>query len=216
MKNLILIMLALIISACSSEEAGLAELRKLCEKDAGLTIYKTVEADGYYDDTGGFDLVLSPYKFYEFCDDSPSPSKFNVIPEPGCYRVEKVKRVAGVCHQGYDDALAKVVVDPYPEFLKKYCIAVEKIEKPTTKYSYHDDFKKWYSKNKSSKFTRSDVCLKNNDTDEVLGRYVSYSYNLRPGHSTAKSCEIFEGDYPSFTESNLINTVIQPVEGKTK
>ena len=89
---------------------------------------------------------------------------------------------------------------------------MEKIEKPSARYHYHSDFKKWYTKNKISKFTRSDVYIKDDLTSKILGRYISYSYNVRPGHSTAKSCEIFEGYYPSFTESNLINTVIQAIK----
>ena len=71
-------------------------------------------------------------------------------------------------------------------------------------------------KNGISKFTRSDVFIQSDLTKEILGRYISYSYNIKPGHSTAKSCEIFEGNYPSFIEANLVNTVIQPIHGEIK
>jgi hypothetical protein len=209
MKKIAIIFLCFGLYGCGFKSDGLATLKDLCKKDAGVTIYKTVEVDGYYDTTGGFDLVVSPYKFYEFCDDSPSASKFNVIPDPGCYRVEKVKRKTSLCHQGYDDALVKLVVEPYPEFIKNNCIAVTKIEKPVARYSYHSDFKKWKSDNGNAEYTRSDVYILDQKTKDILGRYIDYSFNAKPGHTTAKSCDFFDGDYMSFLEANLLKSVFK-------
>lgn len=197
--------------SCYSEWEGLRELKKLCAKDAGLKIYKTVEDDGYYDTTGGFDLVTSPYKFYEFCNDPSSFTKFDVIPEPGCYRVEKIKRIEGECHPAYANALAKVVVDPYPEFLKENCIAVKKIDKPEARYSYHSELSAWLARNKYSEFIRSDSYIKDKVTSQVIGRYVSYSHNIRPKHSSPKSCHTIDSNYLSYYEANLIESVIKPV-----
>ena len=215
LKKIGLLVMSALLTACGSN--GLDELKRLCEKDAGLTIYKTVEADGYYDAASigvGANLIDSGYQFLEFCNDDPKFTR--AITEPGCWRVSKVKREPGRCYERLDKRLAKYVVEPYSEFLKDRCLAVEKIGKPMARYSYHDDFKKWYSKDGISKFTRSDVYIQNDFTNEILGRYISYSYNIKPGHSTAKSCETFEGDYPSFTEANLVNTVIQPIHGEIK
>ena len=199
-----------LLTACGS--SGLDELKRLCEKDAGLTINKTVEAEGYYDATSigvGANLIESTYQFIEFCN--PNPNFTRAITVPGCWRVSKVKRNLGRCYERLDKMLENNVVEPYPTFLKDNCLAVKKIDKPTARYSYHSNFKKWYPKERGSKFTRSDVFIQNDLTKEVLGRYVSYSYNVRPGHTTAKGCEIFEGDYPSFTEANLVNSVIRPI-----
>jgi hypothetical protein len=208
MKKIAIIFLCFGLYGCGFKSDGLATLKDLCEKDAGVTIYKTVEVDGYYDTTGGFDLVVSPYKFYEFCDDSPSASKFNVIPDPGCYRVEKVKRKTGLCHQGYDDALVKLVVEPYPEFIKNNCIAVEKIGEPEARYSYHSDAKAWVDDNGVSEFRRSEIYIKDRVSSKVLSRYISYSYNKKPGHSSPKSCHVLNDKYPSYVTSKLIQSTI--------
>jgi hypothetical protein len=213
-KIVILCLLVISCSSCSSEKEGMDKLRELCEKDAGLIIYKTVEADGYYDAYANSSiagrLVKSEYKFFEFCDDAPS--RFNMIPDAGCFRVKRVRRDSGQCNKKIDERLSEFIVDPYPEFLKKFCISVEKIDKPMARYSYHSNIEIWTENNSVSEFIRSNVYIEEKRTNEVLGRYVSYSYNVRPGRSTAKSCEIFEGDYPSFVESNFVNTVIQLIK----
>lgn len=198
-------------TACGSNTSGLNELKKLCEKDAGLTIYKTVEVDGYYDTTSigvGANLIDSDYQFLEFCNDNPKFTR--AITEPGCWRVSKVKRESGQCYERLDKRLAKYVVEPYPEFLKDHCLAVEKIEKPTAQYSYNSDFKFWPAKNDVSEFTRSDVYIKDSQTSEILGRFVSYSYNEKPRHTSPTSCNRFGDKFPSYAEANLINTVLIP------
>jgi len=212
-KLLALLVASLICTSCGTGALGLRELKRLCEKDAGLTINRSVEVDGYYDSytnsgiVGG--LADGDYQFFEFCD--AHPSSINLIPEPGCWRVKRVKRSSGICHKRIDERLSKFIVDPYPEFLKKYCVAVEKIEMPTARYSFHENFMKWLDTNNKSKFTRSDVYTADTKTSEILGRYISYSYNTNPGHSTARSCEIFEGNYPSYLEANLVNRTLKPI-----
>ena len=178
MKKLLLL-LFLACAACSSEKRGLAELKRLCEKDAGLTIYKTVEANGFYNaysNNGITDyLIKGPYKFYEFCDDSPSLSRNTLFPEPGCFRVKKTDRVNGQCDDRVDKALSKRIVDPYPEFLEQYCIEVEKIETPEAWYTYEIERKEWWvSKKHGTKMTWSVGRIINTKTKEVLGERLSY------------------------------------------
>ncbi|MEH6467208.1 MAG: hypothetical protein V7722_06215, partial [Porticoccus sp.] len=172
-----------------------------------------VEANGFYNaysNNGITDyLIKGPYKFYEFCDDSPSLSRNTLFPEPGCFRVKKTNRVYGQCDDRVDTALSKRIVDPYPEFLQEYCIEVEKINKPEARYSYHSDPIGWLDKNGKSKFRRSDSYIKNTFTSEVVGRYVSYSYNVRPRHSSPKSCHSVDDKYVSYAEAKLIESVIK-------
>jgi hypothetical protein len=204
-----LLIVFILLTACSS---GLDELKTLCEKDAGLTIYKTVEADGYYDATSigiGANLIESDYQFMEFCNDDPKFTR--AITEPGCWRVSKVKRELGICYERLDNMLAKNVVEPYPEFLKEHCIAVERLDKPEAMYSYHSDPKQWLDKNGKSEFRRSDAYIKDVATFEVLGRFVSYSYNEKPRHTSPTSCNRFGDEFPSYAEANLINTVLKPI-----
>ncbi|ODS22972.1 hypothetical protein AB835_11250 [Candidatus Endobugula sertula] len=130
-KNLILLCCVSVLG-CHQGDDGLARLKALCEKDAGVTIHRTVEVDGYYDGYTGSaisdKLVTTDYKFFEFCDESPSP--LGAVIEPGCWRVKRIERRPNRCDQRIDDMLKKVVLEPYVSFRKTYCIAVEKIEKP--------------------------------------------------------------------------------------
>ena len=214
MKGLACLFILTMCAGCGSGTSGMDELRTLCEKDAGLTINRTVEVDGFYDATGSsINLIESDYQFIEYCDEHPLFTQ--AIPEPGCWRMRKVKRESGQCYERLDKRISKFVVDPYPEFLKDHCIAVEKIERPEAQYSYHSDFKQWLYKNDVSEFTRSDIYIKDTVSSEILGRYISYSFNERPRHTTARGCEIFEGNYPSYVEANLINTVLTPISKRS-
>ncbi len=206
--SLSLLIICVVTTACGSS-SSLDELKRLCEKDAGLKIYKTVEVDGYYDARGSNTIVAeTDYQFIEYCNDNPLP--IEPIPEPGCWRVSKVKRESGKCYEPMDKRLAKIVVAPYPEFLKDHCIAVEKIEKPNARYSFHSDPKQWLDKNGISKFFRTDVYVKDTATSEILGRFVSYSFDENPQFTPTISCKRLGEKFPSYSEVNLIQTVLKP------
>lgn len=215
-KKLIILIVFILLTACSLNASGLDELKKLCEKDAGLTIYKTVEADGYYDATGNrMNLIKSDYQFFEYCDENPMFT--DSIPEPGCWRMSKVKRESGQCYERLDKKLAKFVVEPYPEFLQHYCLAVEKIEKPTARYSYQSGLKSWPAKNGVSEFIRSYAQLKETESGEILGEYISYSYNVKPRHTSPRHCDFIDNDeFPSYTDAKFINTVLTPTSKRSQ
>jgi len=212
MYKVSIFLLTILCFSCSSEQAGLDELKKLCEKDAGISIYKTVEADGYYDSSrksGALRLLIdSDYGFTEFCNLEPNIT--SLFDESGCWRLTKISRDTGQCNEMVDEILNSSGGYSYPEFRGKNCISVERLNKSKARYVYHSELKEWFSENGKSEFQRSDSYIKDSRTLQILGRYVSYSYNPRPGHSTAKSCEIF-GDYPSYYESKLINTVLKSI-----
>jgi hypothetical protein len=218
MKKVIAIILALGLASLMYwsffwRDTGLEQLKALCEKDAGLFIYKTVEADGFYNSysNNGITnyLIKGPYSFYEFCDDSPSTLRDNIFPDPGCFRVKKVYRESSICNERVDKNYARFVVEPYPEFMKTFCIAVEKIEKPTARYSYHSQPSSW-SGIKGAEFRRSDSFIRDTQTSQIVGRYVSYSYNANPGISSPQSCHNINKSYISYREANLIGSIIKP------
>jgi hypothetical protein len=186
-KKLSFLIVFITCTACGQEIPGLNELKKLCEKDAGLTINKTVEVDGYYDSTAigvGADLIESSYRFKEFCNDNPKFTR--AIPEPGCWRVSKVKRELGQCYERLDKRLAKYVVEPYPEFLKDHCLAVEKIEKPEARYKYEVERKEWWIDERNEiKMSLGIGRIVDIKTGEVLGE--AKNYVLRPKNSTPPS-----------------------------
>jgi len=207
LKKIGLLFLSALLTACGS--SGLDELKRLCEKDAGLTIYKTVEAEGYYDATSigvGANLIDSGYQFLEFCNDDPKFTQ--AITEPGCWRVSKVKRESGRCYERLDKRLAKYVVEPYPAFLKDRCLAVKKIDKPMARYGYYSDLKSWTAKNGVSEFIRSYALFKEVKSDDILSEYISYSYNKKPRHTSPISCHSLDERYSVSIKTDFIEKTI--------
>ena len=193
------------------DESGLEELKRLCEQDAGLTINKRVKADGYYDATrkGGvlWKLIPSDFDFVEYCN--LEPNIMSLFVEPGCWRLIKISRETGQCNASVDKSLMRVGSETSIKYRKQNCIAVEKIEKPTARYSYHSEPRAWLDKNGTSEFRRSDSYIEDTMTSEVMGRYVSYSYNVRPRHSSPKSCHVIDDKYISYAEANLVESIIK-------
>jgi hypothetical protein len=181
MKKLIMFTLVIICSSCSFEQDGLVTLRELCEKDAGLTIYKTAEADGYYDATtkGGALRLLIPsnFNFMEYCNLEPNIA--SLFKEAGCWRLTKIPRKNGQCNETIDKILWRYDSKGYFEFKENYCIAVKKIEKPKAKYRYEIDIKQWWlNESAGTEMTSYTGKILNNKTEEIIG--TAKNYILRP------------------------------------
>ena len=171
----------IICTSCSEEIPGLNDLKKLCEKDAGLTIYKTVEADGYYDDITQchhcwHELINTPLDNIEFCDHKSERSPLTyILKEHGCYRLSKVARSTGQCHEEIDKDVAKRVIEPFTSFKKDQCIKVDKIDNPSLgiglfllkdeKMISNDDFD----------ISRYEYTIKSNNDNQIYGKYINYS-----------------------------------------
>jgi hypothetical protein len=160
----------------------LDKLRELCEKDAGIKIYKTVETDGYYDATrkvGALRLLIpSDFSFTEYCNFDPNiASLFN---ELGCWRLTKIPRKTGQCDVRVDESLWKSGIDAIIEFRENNCIAVEKIEKPEARYIYEVEREEWWVNEQDGiKMRRYTGKIINTKTEEINGEAISYS--LFPG-----------------------------------
>lgn len=203
--SVVILFLAVVYNSPNS--VGLRHLKSYCEKDAGLKIYRTVEASGYFNASGRTSLVHSSYTFSEYCDDAGL--RYEPDPGPGCFRLTVVDRNSGQCHPGLDDRLSQFVVEPYPEFLASSCLAVEKVERPTARYSFHSDLQSYHLENKASKITRSRVYIKDTYDDSLLATYVTYVLNPKPGFSAGSTCHDLGSTYPSYRETNLVERVIK-------
>ena len=184
-----LIFFTCLLSACMQNKPvgydapGLGELKRLCAKDAGLKINKTVEAEGYYDATsdGGVVRLIEKglYRFYEYCTDEPT---YKNILEPGCWRMSMVRRASNQCDIHMDkelaetaDRLAPSVAVPYREFLKENCIAVEKIKEPTARYSYEVERKeRWLNESEDTKIHQYIGKVMDNETGDVMAQRIDY------------------------------------------
>ena len=204
--------LSSICTACLDDSSGLSELKRLCRKDAGLVINHRVQADGYYDDTQSWNgavaaLVMGPYKFYEFCDSSPSG--FAPLFSAGCYRLTKVLRSTGKCFSSVDKKLSTFLSDPFPEFRKTYCLAAEGIAEPMAKYGYYSVLKAWKANRGEGEYSRTEVLIKEVGADAVAAKYISYAYNNTPGFSGPDSCHLVNKKIPAFSAINFIEDVIR-------
>lgn len=206
----VLPVIILSLISCSARDKGLRELARLCEKDAGFTLYSTAAVDGYYNSSGTVNIVSSPYAFFEYCKDTAYPS--HAISETGCFRLTKVDRASGNCHEGLDARLSSFKADPYPDFLSKNCIAVDKIEKPTTKYGVYDKLEKWRTRNGKSSFHRVESYIAEVESGDVLSRYVTYTFDFKPKLSAAVACDDLSNEYPAYASLDLPNRVLKPLK----
>ncbi len=214
LSKLTILLLVLACSACNSEKAGMKELKRLCDKDAGLKIYRTVEAAGYYDAYTDChhcwnELIRSNYRFVEFCAVEDRDPLSYILADKGCYRITKVKRDHNTCHLRVDQRLSEFRIHPFPEFLKEYCITIEKMKKPEAEYSYDEDLEIWREKNGVSEFIRSRAWFEDRGNREVISEYISYSYNKRPGHTSPKSCRILDKKFSISIKTDFIGETIK-------
>lgn len=209
------IALVVLSASCSSKRAGLDELQRLCSIDAGFTIYKTVEAQGYYDDekkSGALrSLLSSGFRFIEFCDFNPNT--LSILVEPGCARYVKVDRKPGQCNPAVDKILYSAAVEPYVSFREKYCIGLQALPEPRARYGFYSRLSQWTSEDGESDYIRSESMLKEVSTQEVLGRYVSYSHKARKVLSWITSCDGLDESYPSYEDTNFFDSILSQKDG---
>jgi len=171
----------ILLTACGSSTPGLDELRELCEKDAGLTINKTVEANGYYDDTTKcqycwHDLINSPFDQVEFCDyESARHPLTYILKEHGCYRLSKVKRDSGQCHAEINKDIEKRVIEPFASFKEEQCINVESIDKPDMGLGLFLNKNEEVVVGNNFGVSRYEYTIKSFDDNQKYGQYINYS-----------------------------------------
>lgn len=193
--KLSILLLILTCSACSSEKRGLAELKRLCEKDAGLTIYKTVEVDGYYDGTTICDhcwhaLIKEPFKYIEFCDfESPRQPLTNILKDHGCYHLSKMKRDSGQCHAEIDEDVAKRVIEPYVSFKEDQCISVKPIKRPGFGVGVFLDKNEGLVDRDNFGISRYEYTIKAIDSNEKYGQFINYSLVVKTVGGAQHVCD---------------------------
>ena len=184
MKNtvnvLITVILAGLLSACSqSADKTLAELERLCKKDAGVTVYKTVVADGYYDANKGCHscwnrLIESHYSYLEYCDDNPRKSA--VINEKGCWRIYKDDKDSKQCHKKINELIEKNNWSSQLEFRKNSCIAIKKVDFLEAKYELYSQTKIVFSISENKhKIVRYEETVYDRSSKSVVAKQIEYN-----------------------------------------
>ena len=173
---------------------GLIELKKLCEKDAGLTVYETVEADGYYDDVTKchhcwIGLINSPFEYIEYCDHESKRSPLTyVLKEHGCYRLTKVKRDSGQCHEDIDKKIAKRVTEPSASFKEEQCVEVDSIDKPSLGAGLFLDKDEKLILKDNFEISRYEYTIQSADNGQKYGQFINYSLVVKTVGGAGYSC----------------------------
>ena len=193
-KKIALFVFFILSTACGSSTHGLDELKRLCEKDAGLTIYKTVEADGYYDDTTQchhcwHGLINGPFEYVEFCDhESKRHPLTYILKEHGCYRLSKVKRDSGQCHVEIDKDIAKGVIEPFASFKKEQCVSVESIDKPGLGLGLFLNKDEGLMMKDDFEISRYEYTIKSLSDERRYGEFINYSLVVKTTGGAGYSC----------------------------
>ena len=196
--------------ACSLQDPNLEELRRLCEKDAGVNIYKSVDADGYYDEEkkdGALEVMFhSDFEFIEFCDDSPAYKA--MLKVPGCGRYTRVPASSGRCDKKVQHILESSFGEPYASFRKHYCIEFELIEQPAARYFFEGSLESWSADDNIARFMRSRAWITDTHNSEIMGEFTTYILDPSPDAMIWKSCEDIDRGYPTFKGADLVNRVL--------
>jgi len=191
--NPVIIFMCSLMAACSSDVED--KFDQLCKEEAGYKINKTVTAEGFFDSTmectSCWDFLMpSEYKYIEFCNKEPHPH-FG-LPEAGCYKIYKGFYPDKNCDNEITKEREPVWKEQYPDFPDSQCLAIIKIEKPsslvrvrwTTEYVVNaiED------KTKIRKYTY-EISLQNDD--EIVAKQFDFDFvqrNWIAGGSSSYAC----------------------------
>lgn len=159
------------------EELSIAyNFDRVCRKDAGVFVNKVVQADGYYDDTGGGSLDLIRAGTYRFIESRNRQSYIRLtLGDSELMRraFEQFQRTTGK-----DPSIEEVIkasVDEQTEALvfpkRGEAWRITKIDKPTARY----EFKRLdFNTPVSHQIRRFEDVVIDRQNGEVLGRYTNY------------------------------------------
>ena len=172
------VLAAVVLIAPWAEELWIAyNFGRLCQKDAGVFISRTMEVDGYYDDTGIVTRLVgrAPYKFIESRDKRRGFRRVERATD-----VERARALAWYSAQkpGKPAAKGEWIVQPIDDHVHVvvepdtgYAWRVTILDKPTARYHY----KKVDAHTRvSHQITRFENVVVDSQTGDVPGRSVNY------------------------------------------
>jgi hypothetical protein len=176
------VLLVAIVVAPWTEELWIAyNFDRLCRKDAGVFINKTVEVDGFYDDTTGWgprQLSESGYRFMESKD---------ILAGGRLMRVERAgdamrdRAIAWYTEKNPDKPRpdGQVIVQPISE-REQVVVSPNGVDAWQVRFYVKVSARYHYKRTVASgtpvahRITRSEDVVVDNETSEVLGRYADY------------------------------------------
>lgn len=208
------------LSACNAgTPPEITEMRRLCALDAGQKVYETVQADGYFDANEDGQPILGSlfqgdgqYQYVEFCKEKYA-NQAAVKLDTGCWRMEKATRDSGRCNIDADNEMKKWMAPPYPEFIKNQCLAIERIEKPKSRYHYEWENKRWVDGKSNVNYSRSESKIMDVEKGKLVAKEVIYGAFKNPDRSYGCGSPEVTGLSQSAAEKeNIIVRTIKPIK----
>ena len=181
-KGWLYVLIPVAIIAPWSEELWIAyNFGQLCRKDAGLFIYKTVEAEGYYYDATTPVTRLPPGSPYRFIESPDDVEKFRRVDLASTEEKQRALKWYSEEYRGKRFEKNKNEWIKYPmtdhmqvvvEIDSGYAWRVTKLDKPTARYHYKQPS---IPTSVSHKVSKWEYLVIDTQTSETLARQTKYS-----------------------------------------
>ena len=186
--------LCIFSSGCGSEAEK--KFDALCREQAGIWIYKTVQAEGFFNKKINCSerinfLMSTNFKFIEYCNDSNLGS--NPMREAGCWRLSKSSVEDPKCNQELTNYGIRGWRVINPNLPSNFCLSSEQIVAASAEYEYYMSEEKIYaSKDRDPQIYRNDWIIKRINSSAVLAKQTDFHlfrWNPVSGGYSSKSCE---------------------------
>jgi len=162
------------------------DLFELCSTQGRPTIYRSVEAEGYYDGAtedcwGCWNyLANTDYTFIEFSiiDDKA----WGPINEPGIYRASRIPDDSPECDEKLTSFYTKTRLRREEFERRKCCFALEKFDARQARYGYYSEGLGRVSSSPitGSSISASRIYYRDHDNDEILAESTDYALAKYP------------------------------------
>jgi hypothetical protein len=184
---LLLVLLVPVVLVIAWLEPDEEDLFELCSTQGKPTIYRTVEAEGYFD--GLTDNCWGCWRYlrntnYEFIEFSLSKRRldFDPIREPGIYRVSRIQAGSPECHAELTAYYTKSPMMREEFERNNWCFKVERYDRRHARYGY---YRKELGTITSNPVTGSSIIGKrfiffDHSNEQVLAEFTDYGLNKYP------------------------------------
>ena len=199
----LLVLLVVVIAWLEPDEEDLFEL---CSTQGKPTIYRTDQAEGYFD--GLTDNCWGCWRYlrntdYEFIEFSLSKRRldFDPIREPGIYRVSRIQAGSPECHAELTAYYTKSPMMREEFERNNWCFKVERYESRQARYGYYyqDLGVVSYGPVTGSAIRAQKLFYLDHATDELLAETTNYSLRKYPyirfsSFGSEKHCNTFKDE----------------------
>ena len=214
MKKRIVFLIAwsALMAGCSTP--GMKELKAYCEKDAGVWIDERVYTNGYFYNFQGsnrenvyLNIVFDGYEYIEIYKEDYGVS--DVLLDRGYFKLFRAEKGNPLCNQNYQ----RIIEKQNSVFNEEYCVAVEKINYPESRYWQQLKRKSIEIDNKEgSSITRFESVVLDKKRNKKISRLVKYTLYPTPNDPLWYGTSIPCNQGKHFPKEIQYNSAIKPIQ----